>query len=105
MERIRSGRRLGHHILILWVLLAGAVGAQEPAASLEQASALLRSEDWVGAARAYRAVTEAEPDNAAALRELAVSHYKMAELNRSLGGNMKSDRDGCPAVGGQPSRS
>ena len=65
-------------------IFTGPADAQESAASLEQAAALLQDQDWAGAAGMYRALTEAEPDNAAAWLGLGRALYASRQADPAL---------------------
>lgn len=75
-------------LLILTVLLASgaasAADAQAIDATVEKAASVFQAGDWVEAARLYRAVTEAEPDNANAWFGLGRALYASRQADASL---------------------
>ena len=78
-------RRLKTLILASIVMLTAAtVLAQDPAPTLDDAAQLFGNQDWIGAARAYLAITEAEPDNATAWFGLGRSYYNGRQVDRAL---------------------
>ncbi len=64
--------------------------AQAPTPNLEQATSLMASQDWPGAARAFQAITEAEPDNATAWFGLGRSLFNSRQVDRALEAYTKS---------------
>ncbi len=76
---------LGTAVLASLLLVATLTPAQdEPATGLERADALYGEENWSGAAEAYRAVTEAEPDNAEAWFKLGLTFHKLEQYKPAV---------------------
>ena len=69
-------------IALSWCLNAAA--QEDEAPTLESANALYAAGDWAGAARAFRAVTEAEPDNGAAWLGLASGLYNSRQVDPAI---------------------
>lgn len=73
--------------LILAALVGGAtpiVAQETEAPSAAAANALFAQGDWAGAARAFRAVTEAEPENGLAWFGLANSLYNTRQVDPAI---------------------
>lgn len=78
-------RRLSTFILVsMLVLPLPSAFAQDPPPTMDEAAQLFGQQDWAGAARAYQAITEAEPDNAAAWFSLGRSYYNGRQVDRAL---------------------
>ncbi len=79
-----------HKNLVIASILMLAVAATIPAfgqakaPSMEDATSLMASQDWPGAARAFQAVTEAEPENAAAWFGLGRSLFNSRQVDRAI---------------------
>ena len=72
-------------LLAAGLLVAAAVtpAQDDPGIGLERADALYAEENWSGAAEAYRAVTEAEPDNAEAWLKLGLAFHKLEQYKQA----------------------
>ena len=71
-------------VSILTCLGAGTLAAQEEGSELERAAGHVASGDWASAAEAYQAVTESEPDNAAAWFGLGRSQFETRRVDRAI---------------------
>ena len=77
--------RLSHLTLALTLTLAAFTAqAQDSVPTLDHAGALFGNQDWAGAAQAFQAITEAEPDNADAWFGLGRSYYNGRQVGRAL---------------------
>lgn len=93
--------------ILVFAILAAALGAQEPAeppgatppaapqavapppaapqpTPLQRAEALLLAEDWAGAAAAFAAITEAEPENPDAFFGLGAARYGSRQVDLAI---------------------
>ncbi len=66
------------------ILAVFPVLAQAPTPSLEDAAGLMANQDWPGAAQAFRALTEAEPTNAAAWFGLGRSLFESHQVDGAI---------------------
>ncbi len=77
-------------------LAASVALAQNPTPSMENAASLFAAGDWPGAARAYQAITEAEPENAQAWFALGRAQFQSRLLDRALAAYEKALEHGSP---------
>ncbi len=78
-------RRINPFLLVsILVFAAAAVPAQDQTPSMEDAASLFAAQDWPGAARAYQAITEAEPENAQAWFALGRALFESRQVDSSI---------------------
>ena len=80
-------RRLSLLIFVSTSILAAAAAparGQQAPPSMADAAGLAASQDWPGAARAYRAITDAEPENGAAWFGLGRALFNSRQVDRAL---------------------
>ncbi|MCP3962007.1 MAG: tetratricopeptide repeat protein [bacterium] len=81
-------RRLTPFISLILPLLAvswaAPLAAQGEGSAMERAAGLVANDDWAGAADAYQAITESEPDNAGAWFGLGRSQFESRRVDRAI---------------------
>ena len=77
-------------IIVPVLVFLSATSAQGQTPSMEDAAALMASQDWPSAARAFQTITEKEPENAPAWFGLGQSLFNSRQVDRALDAYTKS---------------
>ena len=81
-----KSNRLRHVLLMPLFLailpIAAAQTPPQPSAAMQEANTLFQAKKWPEAAKAYEAITKAEPDNGRAWLRLGVSLHQSAKYDR-----------------------
>ncbi len=91
-------RQLSKPLLLASILCLAATAAlaQDPAPSMEDAAGLFAAGDWPGAAGAYQAITEAEPENAQAWFALGRALFQTYQVDGARAAFEKALEHGAP---------